>query len=71
MLYIPALPQQRSEPSISLQFESRNCFQQVSRLAAYALAVGKMTGVLISNGHPSRGRVYPQGRDRREIARRP
>ena len=34
-----------------LQFESRNCFQQVSRLAAYALAVGKMTGVLISNGH--------------------
>ncbi len=51
MLYIPALPQQRSEPSISLQLQFRNRFQQISRLVAYALAMGEMTGVLISNSH--------------------
>ena len=51
MLYIPALPQHRSEPSISLQVEFRNRFQQVSRLVAHALAMGEMTGVLISNSH--------------------
>ena len=34
-----------------LELQSRNRFQQIPRLAAYALAVGKMAGVLISNSH--------------------
>ena len=51
MLYIPALPQQRSEPSISVKLQFRNRFQQIPWLAAYALAVREMAGVLIGNSH--------------------
>ena len=40
-----------------LELQSRNRFQQIPRLAAYALAVGKMTGVLIRNGHFQGGEI--------------
>ena len=52
-----------------LELQSRNRFQQIPRLAAHALAVGKMTGVLISNGHFQGGELAHKAEIAEKLAR--